>query len=404
MKAEFLEELEFGPDVLGPDSTVDATPLLALKYPAMTPPDDLALHENRSCDTVMHWYAGPMALEGYHAGWFRSEELTLYYVKGPENGPPLLFYPGQIDPWHSYQPTFEALSEHFTLYLMEHRGHGFSERSVPGLYRVVDYTQDAIQFIEHVIGEPAYITGHSLGGMMCMATWDLRPDLVRGLSIEDPPIFAMSKKAYEESFLDDFTFKQARIRGRGVQEGSLSLVRAQRHVSEAPMLLPPADVLPEEKQRARFVDWLMNRMGLGAMLGILPEQDRNFYLAAFDRYVKDGEPGKRGDYLPFPFLEPREEAWIYTDWRTSCSHFGGRWIEGWEERRSLASLSVPTIFWLSDLDISPIRTADDCEDIKSLLAEVEKSWEFILVDGAGHYIHKEETQRFTDAIVAHFLG
>lgn len=403
MRIEMLSERPFGPDVLGPEADIPATPLAAVRFPHMLPPTDLATHERRACEYIMNWWHGPMDLEGYSAGWFRTRNVTLYYVEGPDNGPPLLFFPGQADPWHTYAPVLEALSHRFHVYLMEHRGHGFSERSVPGDYRVIDYVTDAAQFIKHVVGERTFVTGHSLGGMMCMATWDRYPELVLGLSIEDPPFFQLTGTRYNESWMDRYLFQPVRIKARAYQEGRISLVAAQRHTASWPMVLPPRKVLPQAGQRSKYVDWLMNTKGLAEALKLLPPADREFYLSSFQRYVESGEGGPTSHFMPFPLLEPLEEGWMYTDWRTSCTHLDGQWIYGWDERRALAGLSVPTLFWISDRSIVPIRTDEDCREATDLLSRAKGPTRFIEVENAGHYLHKEASTQFSSTIIETFL-
>jgi len=398
-----LAERSYGPDVLGPQAQVPAEPLLVSRYPSASPPEALGPREMRRGAPLLHWFSGELELDGFEAYWFNSGELTLYCVQGPDNGPPLLLLPGQIDPWHSYLPILDTLKQHFRVIILEHRGHGLSERSAAGDYRVIDYTRDVIALIEHGIGDAAYLSGHSLGGMICLALWNLRPDLVRGLSLEDPPVFINEGTRYQDAWIDRVSFQPARIRGRAVQFDGLSLVRAQLYMAESPMTLPPATALPEPSQRRRFVDWLYHRKGLDSVFQLLPADDARYYKSSFERYVVSGQVGRAIEFLPLPLLEPREDAWRYTDWRTSISHLDGTWIDGWDQRGSLASVAVPSIFWLSDADIVPMRTAQDMVDLKSLLGGSPEPGEIRMVEGAGHYIHRETPALFSRAIETTFL-
>jgi pimeloyl-ACP methyl ester carboxylesterase len=51
------------------------------------------------------------------------------------------------------------------------------------------YVLDAIAFCEKVTARPAILVGHSLGGVVAASVARSRPDLVRGLLLEDPPLY-----------------------------------------------------------------------------------------------------------------------------------------------------------------------------------------------------------------------
>jgi pimeloyl-ACP methyl ester carboxylesterase len=69
----------------------------------------------------------------------------------------------------------------------DHRGHGGSSH-VPGTYTLEYYVSDAIAFCDNVIGQPSVIVGHSLGGIVALSVAQRRPELLRALLVEDPPL------------------------------------------------------------------------------------------------------------------------------------------------------------------------------------------------------------------------
>ena len=69
------------------------------------------------------------------------------------------------------------------------RGHGESGRATLETYDARSYAADIAALIESLGGRPAVVVGHSLGGVVAMALAASRPDLVRGLFLEDPPLF-----------------------------------------------------------------------------------------------------------------------------------------------------------------------------------------------------------------------
>jgi pimeloyl-ACP methyl ester carboxylesterase len=70
----------------------------------------------------------------------------------------------------------------------DQRGHGGSTHA-PGTYTLDHYVSDAIAFCENVAARPVVIVGHSLGGAVGVSVAQRRPELVRGLLIEDPPLY-----------------------------------------------------------------------------------------------------------------------------------------------------------------------------------------------------------------------
>lgn len=114
--------------------------------------------------------------------------LQINYAEGPANGPPLLLIhgiSGRLQDWHSVS---EAFSQRWHVYAVDLRGHGKSSWAPDG-YHWRLYSSDQVGFIEKVIGEPAYVVGHSLGGATALGLNYLRSDLVRAAVYEDPPLF-----------------------------------------------------------------------------------------------------------------------------------------------------------------------------------------------------------------------
>lgn len=69
------------------------------------------------------------------------------------------------------------------------RGHGASGHAPPETYDAPTYAADIAEFIESLVGRPAVVVGHSLGGVVAAALAASRRDLVSGLFLEDPPFF-----------------------------------------------------------------------------------------------------------------------------------------------------------------------------------------------------------------------
>ena len=75
--------------------------------------------------------------------------------------------------WHIYAPEF--------------RGHGRSGW-VTGSYRLQDYTDDTIAFLRGRVCEPAYLFGHSLGGIVALMVAAQYPEGIRAVVVGDSPL------------------------------------------------------------------------------------------------------------------------------------------------------------------------------------------------------------------------
>jgi len=88
--------------------------------------------------------------------------------------------------WDMFGIAAKLATEHRVLAL-DQRGHGDSDRT-PGAYRLTHYAADLLAFLDGVVGERAALVGHSLGGMVAAQVAGTRPDLVRCVFFEDPPL------------------------------------------------------------------------------------------------------------------------------------------------------------------------------------------------------------------------
>lgn len=82
------------------------------------------------------------------------------------------------------------LFPNFQVFVVDPRGQGRSTWT-PGRYTVNSFGEDLVRFIDLVIGRPVVVAGNSLGGVL--AAWlaaYAKPRQVRGVYLEDPPLFA----------------------------------------------------------------------------------------------------------------------------------------------------------------------------------------------------------------------
>jgi len=97
---------------------------------------------------------------------------------------PLLFLHGVGGGAWSWEPQVSAL-DGVTAYAWEARGHGAADRVADA--GLADYHADAREALDVVAAAgPAFVIGHSMGGLLAMALAAERPEAIRGLCLVDP--------------------------------------------------------------------------------------------------------------------------------------------------------------------------------------------------------------------------
>lgn len=119
---------------------------------------------------------------------FHTGKVLLNYAEGPTTGFPLVMLHGGSGRWQLYSGMLAELAEHYHVFAPDLRGHGKSGW-VPAGYTIRDYVEDIGVFLRMVSG-PAVLMGHSLGGIIAVATAKAYPELVRALIVGDAPLDA----------------------------------------------------------------------------------------------------------------------------------------------------------------------------------------------------------------------
>ena len=98
---------------------------------------------------------------------------------------------------------------------------------MPGKYYVADYAQDVAAFLVAVVGRPAIIAGHSLGGLVAIRVVAEAPEWVSGLLLEDVPFFeARVPRSYESAFYGIFRFVKPLLLEHATRGGTVDELAA----------------------------------------------------------------------------------------------------------------------------------------------------------------------------------
>jgi len=103
------------------------------------------------------------------------------------SGPNLLFVHGLGSAQVLWQPMIATLSDRFTCWNLDLRGHGSSDRA-SGSYNMAAYASDVSAALDH-IGAPAIGVGHSLGGMALTHVAVDDHGALAALYVLDSPLF-----------------------------------------------------------------------------------------------------------------------------------------------------------------------------------------------------------------------
>jgi pimeloyl-ACP methyl ester carboxylesterase len=96
------------------------------------------------------------------------------------SGDPLVYLHGGFSSSREFEPVREAYAERFHVFTPDRRGHGRTP-DVPGEFTYELYADDAVAFLEEVVGGPAHLVGYSDGAITALLVALSRPDLVRRL-------------------------------------------------------------------------------------------------------------------------------------------------------------------------------------------------------------------------------
>ena len=216
----------------------------------------------------------------------------------------------------------------------DQRGHVESSHA-SGTYTLEHYVPDAIAFCESIETQPVVLVGHSLGGVVAASVARTRPDLVRGLLLEDPPMYRGDPaEAHDNPFLVVFALLHQLVSEMQARQAALE---EYEHVLRT---------FPSPNGAGSFAD-VLGVEGTKARARGLANVDPDVFLAALDG---SGLLGAQPD----------------------------------------AALGCPILVLRADPAFGPAFTTEHEARFRSTNphADVE------MIHGASHFIHDEQPERF----------
>lgn len=299
---------------------------------------------------------------------FIEKQVTLNgnrvnYAEGPANGPALLLIHGQATDWQNYARVLPALAAHYHIFAVDCYGHGRSAR-VPEKYSAAALGQDLAQFIREVVGETAVISGHSSGGLLAVWLAANAPELVRGVVLEDPPLFTTTLPRATKTW------------------NYVDLATTAHHF----LASGETDFVTYNAQHSKLFTLFK---------GLQPKLIQT--ILAY-RAKHPTEPAKVF-YMP-PVLNELLRGLHNYDPRFGQAFYDGSWNDGFDQADALARISVPTVLihtnWQYDEDGILMAAMDDkdAEQARSLIPNIQ----FYKAD-SGHGFHFEKPGDFVRILI-----
>jgi N-formylmaleamate deformylase len=121
-------------------------------------------------------------------GTIRVDGARLHYSRTGSGHEPLVLLHGLTDDGACWSRVVTLLAEDFDLVVPDARGHGRSGGIGDDGFTVLRLANDVAGVLDRLDVRDALLFGHSMGAITAAVVAAIRPDLVRALVLEDPPL------------------------------------------------------------------------------------------------------------------------------------------------------------------------------------------------------------------------
>lgn len=292
-------------------------------------------------------------------------EIEINYAEGPDNGPALVLIPGQGADWTTYRKVVEPLSSMFHVFAVDVRGHGKSDWAT-GNYSFTTIGADMTALLKQAVKRKAIISGNSSGGLIALWLAANQPDFVRGIVMEDPPLFSAEWPRIKE---DSYVYR--------VLEVTVEMSRVLKESSSV-------------RELAKAFRKIRRPVEGGKIRG-LPGSVA-YFMALWIRASQKLRSGKPS--LPGRLGRITDVLWTF-DADFSQAFLDGRVYEGLDHADALKRATCPMLLlhanWVRHPELGLVGAMDD--DDAALAREIAPEMKFKRID-SDHVIHTHEPEVF----------
>ncbi len=307
--------------------------------------------------------------DGFEEKSVQIGSANICYTEGPDNGPALLLMHAQMMDWFDYSRVLPELSESFHIYDVDYNGHGLT--TAPSDSMNANYIgNDLATFMETVIKEPAFVTGNSSGGLLTVWLAANKPELVKAILLEDPPLFSSEYPRVKQTI----AYRSFTTCHNYIEDGEDDFLLYWLENSS---------------------DFIENYAGENALP--LLTSSINIY-----REANPGEPVE----LPVPvMLRMIIRGMSCFDPYFGNAFYDGTWNEGFDHAEALQKIECPTLLLqanyetLDDGTLDGAMDQDDADLAMSLLSDGH----YQKID-ASHVVHLDKPDEFIQILKDFFLN
>ena len=318
-------------------------------------------------------YHAKVQAAGYVHKTARVNRITLSYVEGQNNGPPLVLLHAQLLDWFSYSRVLPALAKSFHVYDIDYPGHG--ETVTPADYPMTanQIGADRADFIAKEIGKPVYVTGNSSGGLLAVWLAANRPTLIKAALLEDPPLFSAEYPRIKQTIADK-AFRTSYTAATKDHPGDFLLYWIHENASFFRKNVGPGTpfILTQAVKGYRG-----KNPGKPVEIGLVKNDTVRMMLRGLDRY----------------------------DPRFGAAFYDGTWNTGFDHAEALKKISCPVLLMQAKTSTMPDGTLDGAMSPEEAqrAASLLKNGKYVQVD-ATHVVNLDKPDLFVDDLESFFLS
>jgi pimeloyl-ACP methyl ester carboxylesterase len=327
--------------------------------------------------TYMQHYKNPADKKLAEAGIVEKTaqigDVNFNYAEGPDSGPALLLLHAQTLDWYTYSEVLPELSTKYHVFAVDYPGHG--KTTVPQNYTMTanKIGSNLANFIQTIIKEPAYITGNSSGGLLTIWLAANKPDLVKAIVLEDPPLFSSEYPEVKQTVANK-------------------------------LFTASYNALQDSSYDGNFLDyWIKNGTEFfKKYTGPFSQQLIGFAVNSY-KQANPGEP------LEIAFVPVSVQEMLrglnYYDPRFGDAFYDGTWNEGFDHAEALPKIQCPTLLIQANFGYLDDGTLDGAmsQEMADRAVALIKNCEYVRIDSS-HVTNLEVPDQFINILERFFLN